>query len=64
MSEANDVYLRALRAMTPERKLRAVQDLYHTARALKAVGLRMQHPDWTDEQVERALRDIFLYGQT
>lgn len=64
MSEANEEYLRILRAMMPEQKLLAVPDLYHTARVLKADGLRMQHPDWGEEQIERALRDIFLYGQT
>ncbi len=64
MSEANEEYLRILRAMTPEQKLRAMQALYDTARQLKAAGLRSQHPDWTEEQIACAVREVFLYGRT
>ena len=56
--------LRILRAMTPEQKLRAVERLYLTARALKAAWLRDQHPDWSEDDVQRAVRGIFLNART
>jgi hypothetical protein len=58
------VYWQILRAMTPAQKLRAAQRLWESARQLKAAGLRMQHPDWTEEQIERAVREAFLYARS
>ncbi len=43
--------LRAYRAMTQKRKLRAASDLYWAARRLKEAAVRQQHPEWSDEQV-------------
>ncbi|MFC1489371.1 hypothetical protein ACFL6B_05955 [Thermodesulfobacteriota bacterium] len=37
--------------MTPEQKLQLMLDLYYSARELKTVGLRMQHPDWSEEKI-------------
>jgi hypothetical protein len=48
------------RRMTPEQKLRAAERLYWSARELKAAWLRAEHPDWTEEQVAKAVRDAFL----
>lgn len=56
--------LRILRAMTPEQKLRAAERLYWTARALKAAWLRQQHPDWSEEEIQRKVREIFLNART
>jgi hypothetical protein len=50
--------------MTPEQKLRIATNLYHSARALKAAGLREQHPDWSEKQVQEKVREIFLYATT
>lgn len=57
-------YIRILRAMTPEQKLRATAALNDLARELKAAGLRAQHPDWTEEQLRAAVREIFLHART
>jgi hypothetical protein len=51
-------------SMTPEQKLLIAADLYHCARALKAAGLREQHPDWSEKQVQEKVREIFLYATT
>jgi hypothetical protein len=51
-------------AMTPEQKLRAAMNLYHSARKLKAAALKQQHPDWTEKQIEQKVREIFLYAKT
>jgi hypothetical protein len=52
-----------LQAMSPAQKLRAAEQLYHSARQLKAAALRAQHPDWTEEAIRQAVHDIFLYAR-
>jgi len=51
-------------AMTPEQKIRAAMNLYHSARKLKAAALKERYPDWSEEQIERKVREIFLYAGT
>ena len=46
--------------MTPERKLRVALRLYYSARELKAAGLRAQNPNWTEDEVQAKVKDIFL----
>ena len=58
--EQKKVYL----AMTPEQKLQVALDLYQSARELKAAGLRKQHPEWSTEQINQKVREIFLYART
>ena len=57
-------YLAALRALTGAQKLRAAFGLYWTARKIKAARLRQQHPDWTDEQVQQRVKEIFMHAVT
>jgi len=56
--------MRIFAAMPPEKKLELVNDLYWAARDLKAAGLRALHPDWTEQEVQDKVREIFLHGQT
>jgi hypothetical protein len=51
-----------LRAMTGARRLRLAEQLYWSARKMKAAGLRSQHPDWTEPRVEEELRRIFSHA--
>ena len=44
--------------------LRAAFDLYATARKIKAARLRQLHPDWTEEEVQRRVKEIFLHAAT
>ncbi|MFC1883080.1 hypothetical protein ACFL2S_16550 [Thermodesulfobacteriota bacterium] len=55
---------KAYQAMTPEQKLRVAEDLYHSARAIKAAGLKEQHPEWSTEKINQKVREIFLYART
>jgi hypothetical protein len=55
---------RIFQAMTPEQKLRISMRLYWSARKLKAAGLKRQHPDWTEQQIDKKVREIFLYART
>lgn len=49
------------RRMTPEQKLRAAMRLYWSARELKAAWFRAEHPEWSEAQVAKAVRDAFLF---
>jgi hypothetical protein len=55
---------RVLQAMTPTQKLRAAERLYWSARQLKAAALRSEHPDWTEEAIRQAVREISLYARS
>jgi hypothetical protein len=57
-------HIEILRRMTPEQKLEASFNIYWTARELKAAGLRMLHPDWTEEQVQEEVRRIFFHARS
>ncbi|MHC4538818.1 MAG: hypothetical protein ACYS74_03440 [Planctomycetota bacterium] len=53
-----------LAKMAPEKKLEAAMRLYYSARELKAAGLRAEHPDWEETQVQQAVREAFLYARS
>jgi len=50
--------------MKPEQKLIIAANLHQYARALKAAGLRDQHPDWSEKDIQKKVREIFLYATT
>lgn len=56
-----DPQVEIFRRMTPEQKLRAAERLYWSARELKAAWFRHEHPEWTEAQVKKAVRDAFLF---
>ncbi len=49
-----------LRQMTPQQKLDLSMSLYYSARELKSAWIRQLHQDWSDQQVEEAVREIFV----
>jgi hypothetical protein len=60
----NDIQIEVLRKMAPGQKLKAAMRLYWSARRLKAAWLRQQHPDWTEEQVQKQVTEIFKNART
>ena len=62
--QASPEQIAALRAVPGEKKLRLAEQLYWSARKMKAAGLRAQHPEWTEEQVIEQVRQIFLHART
>jgi len=52
------------RRMTPERRLALAEQLYWSARRMKAAWLRDQHPDWPEEQLKAEVRRIFVHART
>jgi hypothetical protein len=56
--------LEVLRKMTPEQRWQAARALYWSLRRHKAAFLRDRHPEWSDEQVERETRRIFVHARS
>jgi len=54
----------AFRAMTGEHRLRLAEQLYWSARKMKAAGLRSQHPDWPEQRLNDEVREIFSHART
>ena len=62
--QTSPVQFEAFRRMTPERRLALAEQLYWSARELKAAGLRAQHEDWSEEQVSREVTRLFTHVRT
>ena len=62
--DAQEIQDEIIRKMTPERKLQVSMDMYYSARNLKAAWLRQQHSDWSEEQVQKAVTDIFANARS
>ena len=58
--DGDEVQFEIFRRMTPAQRWAAAQRLYWSARRLKAAHLRSLHPDWDEEQVQRAVKEAFL----
>ena len=43
-------------------KLRLIASMHMQARAWKRAAFKVQHPDWTAEQIDKRVREVFLYG--
>jgi hypothetical protein len=59
MGTIDDVETAILRRLTPAQKLAVMHALWSQAWDLKAAGVRMQHPDWTTEQISARVREFF-----
>ncbi len=64
MEKLHPVQLEIYRRMTPEQKLRESIRLYKSAWHLKAAWLRQQNPNWTEEQVQQAVKENFMNART
>lgn len=58
------VHLEALKRATPAQKLEAVAALYEAGIRLRMAGLRMTHPDWTDDQLRSEARRSLRHAGT
>jgi hypothetical protein len=55
-------YAAVLRSKTPSERAWMINDCWRTARAFVAAGERMRHPDWTEEQIQKAVSQRLLHG--
>lgn len=56
--------LEGFRGMTPAQKLRMVADLYEAGIQLRVAGLRLAHPDWPPERLDRHARESLRHAGT
>lgn len=64
MSSTEQFHDDLLQRMAPAEKFRQLTSLLRFARRVKRAGLRALHPDWSDAQIEAAVREAFLHGRT
>ncbi len=62
--ELHPAQIEALKKMTPARRLELGMGFIEEMRELRAAMLRKQHPEWTPEQLARALREFVLYASS
>jgi hypothetical protein len=53
-----------LRAMPGQLRLKLAEQMFWSARKLKAAGVRGQHPDWPEEMVIAEVNRIFLHARS
>lgn len=54
----------AFRRMRPERRLELAEQLYWSARELKAAWVRAQHTHWSEGDVAREVTRIFSHARS
>jgi len=59
-----DEQTKIISKMTPQAKLKLAMDLYWSARQLKTAWLTHLHPDWTQQQVDKTVKEIFLHARS
>ena len=59
MTSTLDLEVTRLRAMTASEKVAVMHALWRQAWSLTTAGVRGRHPDWSPEQVEAEVREIF-----
>jgi hypothetical protein len=67
MEDAPDILAmqdRIYRRMTGEQRLAEAAKLSWAAREIKAAGLRAQHPDWTEERIQKKVMEVFRCAYT
>jgi len=59
MPSVLDRELARLRALTASEKVAVMHSLWRQSWSLTSAGVRTRHPDWSSEQVEAEVREIF-----
>lgn len=55
----NEIQYEYLKKMSPQQKWEAAMNLYYSAKELKAAWLRRLHSDWSDQQINQAVKEAF-----
>ena len=53
-----------MKALTYAEKWEEVKRLRQTAYNLKRAAIKALHPDWSDQEIDKAVKEIFLYATT
>lgn len=60
--EAERVYIEIARKLTPAQQLATLHSLQQSAWGLKTSLLRSEHPELSEREIQRMVRDSFLYA--
>jgi|GEM_PF-369784 hypothetical protein len=60
--EAERVYVEIARNLTSAQQLATLHNLQQSAWTLKTALLRSEHPELSEEEIQRLVRDSFLYA--
>lgn len=60
----HSIQIKIFRKMSPAKKLEIAEQLYYSARNLKRAALVAEHPSWKRKQIEKKVREIFLYANS
>jgi hypothetical protein len=60
--QASPEQIEIYRSMSPGRRLEVAEQLYWSARRMKAAWLKSLHPEWTDGQVEAEVTRNFSHA--
>ena len=52
------------REMAPGKKLEVAERLFFSAWELKKASVSKQHPQWTEDQINKKVRELFLYARS
>jgi len=50
--------------LTPEQKLTQSLRLYFNAKELKIAALRKYHPELSEQEIQKKVKEIFLYAKS
>jgi hypothetical protein len=53
-----------LKYLTPDKKLILSLNLYHSAVKLKMASLRKFHPELSEKEIQKKVKEIFLYARS
>lgn len=59
--EIEAMQIRILRSMPVERRLEIALEISLLSRALMKAGVRDQHPDWSDREIEREVHRLAFF---
>jgi len=61
--EIEAMQIRILRSMTIEQHLEAALEISLLSRELMRAGVRRDHPDWSDKEIEREVQRLAFFPQ-
>jgi hypothetical protein len=59
-----DEQTKIISKMTPQAKFKVEMELYWSARKLKTAWLTHLHPDWSQQRIDKTVKEIFLHARS